>query len=127
MIKRLYILIYLIANVACCSAQQYEVSDSTRAAHILRDWSVVADEKSTVNYNGLKLNLNKREAKKIACIAIKKVYGVSELIRQFPLFIYELNGLWVFEGSKSSKKRNSVVVIVVNSDNGAVEFLIHTK
>jgi hypothetical protein len=103
--------------------------DSLTASEILK--KNVANTTSVVklNPNGLKLDLTKKDATKIAKIALYATYGKFHIWKQKPFHVFKIENYWIMWGYfKHEKKRcGGVFEIVINTQNGCVEYLSHGK
>ena len=102
-------------------------NDSTIVRSILTTNHIKFDPNTSVNENGLQLELRKREAKKIAIMILFRTYGWFNIVKQKPYFIYYLDNYWVLLGTGKRPRRGGGFLIVINSQNGCVELLTHGK
>lgn len=80
-----------------------------------------------LNQNMQELNLNEKEAYQLAIKYLRKTYGYWRIRSQRPHKIVTINNYWVIYGTLKKNKKGGVFMIVINSKNGAVEYMSHGK
>jgi uncharacterized protein YqgQ len=101
--------------------------DSLRATSILNQASIDETIVVSLNQNGLQLNLTKNEVFKIAKLVLFTTYGKAQIRKQRPYSVVKLGKYWIIWGQKRKKGYGGVFEIIINSENGCVEYLSHGK
>jgi hypothetical protein len=101
--------------------------DSLSAIELLSRAELNIDKIISLNPNGFKLNLTKKEALIVTKNILNSTYGKSQIRKQKPFHIIKTGRYWVVWGSFNRKGKGGVFEIIINSENSCVEYLSHGK
>ncbi|MEM7511827.1 MAG: NTF2 fold immunity protein [Bacteroidota bacterium] len=97
------------------------------AERILQKIDTTRSSTVVVNQNNSHLKLEKKHIKKIMKIGVFETYGKRRIRKEKPWIFIKIGSFWVVYGTLNKYEKGGVFELVINSRNGAIEYLIHGK
>ncbi|MBL0745949.1 NTF2 fold immunity protein [Chryseolinea lacunae] len=128
-LARNLIVLFVVLSQPDVSAQNKGLAEDSLLAREILAKKITDMHIVKLNSNGLKLDLTKEEATRICEIVLYSKYGRFQIRRQKPFHVFRIENYWIMWGHFKDKERSfgGVFEIVLNAQNGSVEYLSHGK